>query len=80
MARDWYKPHFERIYEHFHTRLGDTLRPHPPKPPNKGLFDAAFDLNLPDRHWHNRTGERAQWRWLAWNDWADHPPPHVNRN
>ena len=23
MARDWYKPHFERIYEHFHTRLGD---------------------------------------------------------
>jgi DNA helicase II / ATP-dependent DNA helicase PcrA len=23
MVRDWYKPHFERIYEHFHTRLGD---------------------------------------------------------
>ncbi len=23
MARDWYKPHFERIYEHFHTRIGD---------------------------------------------------------
>jgi DNA helicase II / ATP-dependent DNA helicase PcrA len=23
LARDWYKPHFERIYEHFHTRLGD---------------------------------------------------------
>src|SRR6201996_9821519 len=23
MARDWYRPHFERIYEHFHTRLGD---------------------------------------------------------
>ena len=23
MAREWYKPHFERIYEHFHTRLGD---------------------------------------------------------
>jgi DNA helicase-2/ATP-dependent DNA helicase PcrA len=22
-AREWYKPHFERIYEHFHTRLGD---------------------------------------------------------
>src|SRR5690242_2687474 len=22
-ARDWYRPHFERIYEHFHTRLGD---------------------------------------------------------
>jgi len=20
---EWYKPHFERIYEHFHTRLGD---------------------------------------------------------
>jgi DNA helicase-2/ATP-dependent DNA helicase PcrA len=23
MVRDWYKPHFERIYELFHTRLGD---------------------------------------------------------
>jgi DNA helicase-2/ATP-dependent DNA helicase PcrA len=23
MAREWYKPHFERIYEHFHTRIGD---------------------------------------------------------
>src|ERR1700753_4151175 len=23
MVREWYKPHFERIYEHFHTRLGD---------------------------------------------------------
>ncbi|MGH8139169.1 MAG: ATP-dependent helicase [Steroidobacteraceae bacterium] len=23
MARDWYRPHFERLYEHFHTRLGD---------------------------------------------------------
>jgi DNA helicase-2/ATP-dependent DNA helicase PcrA len=23
LARDWYRPHFERIYEHFHTRLGD---------------------------------------------------------
>jgi DNA helicase-2/ATP-dependent DNA helicase PcrA len=23
MARDWYRPHFERIYEHFHARLGD---------------------------------------------------------
>lgn len=23
LVRDWYKPHFERIYEHFHTRLGD---------------------------------------------------------
>jgi DNA helicase-2/ATP-dependent DNA helicase PcrA len=22
-VRDWYKPHFERIYEHFHTRVGD---------------------------------------------------------
>ena len=22
-AREWYKPHFERIYEHFHTRIGD---------------------------------------------------------
>ena len=22
-ARDWYRTHFERIYEHFHTRLGD---------------------------------------------------------
>jgi DNA helicase-2/ATP-dependent DNA helicase PcrA len=23
MVREWYRPHFERIYEHFHTRLGD---------------------------------------------------------
>jgi len=23
LAREWYKPHFERQYEHFHTRLGD---------------------------------------------------------
>jgi DNA helicase II / ATP-dependent DNA helicase PcrA len=22
-VRDWYRPHFERLYEHFHTRLGD---------------------------------------------------------
>jgi DNA helicase-2/ATP-dependent DNA helicase PcrA len=22
-AREWYRPHFERLYEHFHTRLGD---------------------------------------------------------
>jgi len=22
-VREWYKPHFERIYEHFHTRVGD---------------------------------------------------------
>ena len=22
-AREWYRPHFERIYEHFHTRLAD---------------------------------------------------------
>jgi DNA helicase-2/ATP-dependent DNA helicase PcrA len=23
LAREWYRPHFERLYEHFHTRLGD---------------------------------------------------------
>jgi DNA helicase-2/ATP-dependent DNA helicase PcrA len=23
LARDWYKPHLERLYEHFHTRIGD---------------------------------------------------------
>jgi DNA helicase-2/ATP-dependent DNA helicase PcrA len=22
-VREWYKPHFERLYEHFHTRIGD---------------------------------------------------------
>src|SRR6202023_4147073 len=22
-VRDWYQRHFERLYEHFHTRLGD---------------------------------------------------------
>ena len=23
LVREWYKPHFERIYEHFHMRIGD---------------------------------------------------------
>jgi DNA helicase-2/ATP-dependent DNA helicase PcrA len=23
LVREWYRPHLERIYEHFHTRLGD---------------------------------------------------------
>jgi DNA helicase-2/ATP-dependent DNA helicase PcrA len=23
LVREWYKPHLERIYEHFHTRVGD---------------------------------------------------------
>ena len=23
MVREWYRPHFERLYEQFHTRLGD---------------------------------------------------------
>lgn len=23
LVREWYRPHFERIYEHFHIRLGD---------------------------------------------------------
>ncbi len=23
LVREWYRPYFERIYEHFHTRLGD---------------------------------------------------------
>jgi DNA helicase-2/ATP-dependent DNA helicase PcrA len=23
VVREWYRPHFERIYEHFHARLGD---------------------------------------------------------
>ncbi|HEY1491922.1 MAG TPA: ATP-dependent helicase, partial [Steroidobacteraceae bacterium] len=23
MAREWYRPHFERLYEQFHTRMGD---------------------------------------------------------
>jgi DNA helicase-2/ATP-dependent DNA helicase PcrA len=23
LVREWYRPHFERLYEHFHTRLGD---------------------------------------------------------
>src|SRR5947207_1972230 len=23
LAREWYRPHFERLYEQFHTRLGD---------------------------------------------------------
>ena len=22
-VREWYRPHFERLYEHFHTRVGD---------------------------------------------------------
>ncbi len=23
LAREWYRPHFERLYEHFHARIGD---------------------------------------------------------
>ncbi|HZO23428.1 MAG TPA: ATP-dependent helicase [Steroidobacteraceae bacterium] len=23
LVREWYRPHFERLYEHFHTRIGD---------------------------------------------------------
>jgi len=23
LVRDWYKPHLERLYEHYHTRIGD---------------------------------------------------------
>jgi DNA helicase II / ATP-dependent DNA helicase PcrA len=23
LVREWYKPHLERLYEHFHTRIGD---------------------------------------------------------
>jgi DNA helicase-2/ATP-dependent DNA helicase PcrA len=23
LAREWYRPHFERIYQHFHMRIGD---------------------------------------------------------
>jgi len=26
LAREWYKPQFERIYEHFHARIGDLDR------------------------------------------------------
>lgn len=26
LAREWYRPHFERTYEHFHTRIGDLDR------------------------------------------------------
>jgi hypothetical protein len=64
----------------FLTRDGRVLRHIPPQPIRKPLRDAAFDLGLPQPQWHNRTGERADWRWLAWNDWAGDPPPHVNQN
>jgi hypothetical protein len=38
------------------------------------LRDAAVGLGLPEPAYTNRSGERADWRWLAWNDWAGTPP------
>jgi hypothetical protein len=64
----------------FTTRDGRVLRSSPPTPPRGPLPDTAADLGLPTPKWTNRTGERADWRWLPWNDWAGKPPPHVNQN
>jgi hypothetical protein len=66
----------------FTTRDGRTLRASPPTPPRRPLPDTARDLGLHEPQWQNCTGERADWRWLPWNDWAGKPPPgfDVNQN
>jgi hypothetical protein len=68
----------------FTDRNGRPMRHIPPPPMRFPLHDAAFDLGIRHTAWHNRTGERADWRWLAWNDFAGNPPPNhtpdVNQN
>ncbi len=56
MAREWYKPQFERIYEHFHTRLGDLdqLELLSGQYPSRERFLTELTLDPP-----NATGDLA---------------------
>jgi DNA helicase-2/ATP-dependent DNA helicase PcrA len=56
LARDWYKPHFERIYEHSHTRLADLdqLELLSGQYPSRERFLTELTLDPP-----NATGDLA---------------------
>ncbi|HEY4210414.1 MAG TPA: ATP-dependent helicase [Steroidobacteraceae bacterium] len=56
LVRDWYRPHFERIYEHFHTRLGDLdqLELLSGQYPSRERFLTELTLDPP-----NATGDLA---------------------
>lgn len=56
MVRDWYQPHFERIYEHVHTRLGDLdqLEGLAAQYPSRERFITELTLDPP-----NATGDLA---------------------
>jgi DNA helicase-2/ATP-dependent DNA helicase PcrA len=50
MVREWYRPHFERIYEHFHTRVGDLdqLELLSGQYPNRERFLTELTLDPPN--------------------------------
>jgi DNA helicase II / ATP-dependent DNA helicase PcrA len=56
MVREWYRPHFERLYEHFHTRLGDLdqLEMLSGQYPSRERFLTELTLDPP-----NATGDLA---------------------
>jgi DNA helicase-2/ATP-dependent DNA helicase PcrA len=49
-VREWYRPHFERIYEHFHTRIGDLDRVelHSGQYPSRERFLTELTLDPPE--------------------------------
>jgi DNA helicase-2/ATP-dependent DNA helicase PcrA len=49
-VREWYRPHFERIYEHFHTRVGDLdqLELLSGQYPNRERFLTELTLDPPN--------------------------------
>ncbi len=50
LVREWYRPHLERIYEHFHTRLGDLdqLELLSSQYPSRERFLTELTLDPPD--------------------------------
>jgi DNA helicase-2/ATP-dependent DNA helicase PcrA len=56
LARQWYRPHFERLYEHFHARLGDLdqLEVLSGQYPSRERFLSELTLDPP-----NATGDLA---------------------
>jgi DNA helicase II / ATP-dependent DNA helicase PcrA len=56
VVREWYRPHFERIYEHFHARLGDLdqLELLSGQYPSRERFLTELTLDPP-----NATGDLA---------------------
>jgi hypothetical protein len=53
--------------------LGRPIGPGHPRPPREPPSQAARRLGVPEPAWRNRSGEPAQWRWLAW---SEHPSPN----